>query len=66
MLPASMKLLQKEKEIAKKIEEAKAYFNKTIQNKIASNVESIHSIANKLCNLKQKMSPADKITMSDK
>ncbi len=58
--------VQLEKEIVKEIRKAKIAYNKTIQNKISSKKESLHSIANKLCNLKRKISPVEKIALCDK
>lgn len=53
-------------QISKEIKIAKQKYNESIQTKISSHKESIHSIANKICGLKQMTSPVEKIALHEK
>lgn len=52
-------------EIAKQIKRAKSEYNKSLQEKIANKPETIHSVVNKLCLLKQKIPVVEKLALSD-
>ncbi len=61
----SVESVKLKKLLAKHVKEAKENYNKTIQTRILSKVESLHSVANRTCNFKSKISPVEKIALSE-
>ncbi len=53
------------RKVAKEIKTAKDIYNSKLQSEIINKPNSVHSVVNKLCNLKQKISPVEKIALSE-